>query len=209
MTQKKNQPMTWLLQLVIIAGLSSQACAATLYAGSVEWLENSSNAEVGVTIDRIDFLVATDSEVIIDVASLGVLSNGMDTQIRLALDDGSIEPLDFFADNDDGPAGTDGSIYYTDSYLSFIDDGTPFALTQLDAGNYSLFISGCCFTGSEALEGGKVISGTETVAQLNTGALYGNYQVTIDIQPTVVPVPAAFWLFGSALLGLVGIKQRR
>jgi hypothetical protein len=29
------------------------------------------------------------------------------------------------------------------------------------------------------------------------------------INPAVVPVPAAFWLFGSGLLGLVGVARRR
>jgi len=29
------------------------------------------------------------------------------------------------------------------------------------------------------------------------------------VQPTVVPLPAAAWLFGSALLGLVGIKRKQ
>lgn len=32
---------------------------------------------------------------------------------------------------------------------------------------------------------------------------------TIDFKPTVVPVPAAAWLFGSALVGLAGIGRKR
>lgn len=34
-------------------------------------------------------------------------------------------------------------------------------------------------------------------------------QVAVDIGATVIPVPAAVWLFGSGLLGLVGIARRR
>lgn len=33
--------------------------------------------------------------------------------------------------------------------------------------------------------------------------------LSIDATPTVVPVPAAVWLFGSGLLGLVGIARRK
>lgn len=32
---------------------------------------------------------------------------------------------------------------------------------------------------------------------------------TIDFTPTIVPVPAAAWLFGSALVGLAGIGRKR
>lgn len=31
---------------------------------------------------------------------------------------------------------------------------------------------------------------------------------TLDFAPTVVPVPAAVWLFGSGLIGLVGVARR-
>lgn len=33
--------------------------------------------------------------------------------------------------------------------------------------------------------------------------------LSIDAVPTVVPVPAAVWLFGSGLLGLIGIARRK
>ena len=36
---------------------------------------------------------------------------------------------------------------------------------------------------------------------------FGGTSVTIN--STVVPVPAAVWLFGSGLLGLVGVARRR
>lgn len=36
----------------------------------------------------------------------------------------------------------------------------------------------------------------------------GHLSVNPSIDPTVVPVPAAVWLFGSALLGLMGYKRR-
>jgi hypothetical protein len=32
---------------------------------------------------------------------------------------------------------------------------------------------------------------------------------SITLQPTVIPIPAAVWLFGTGLLGLIGISRRR
>lgn len=36
-----------------------------------------------------------------------------------------------------------------------------------------------------------------------------NSVLTVDIQPNPVPVPAAVWLFGTGLMGLVGVARRR
>ena len=33
--------------------------------------------------------------------------------------------------------------------------------------------------------------------------------LSIDATPTVVPIPAAVWLFGSGLIGLVGVARRK
>jgi hypothetical protein len=41
-----------------------------------------------------------------------------------------------------------------------------------------------------------------------TGAAFANGDVD-NIRIEAVPVPAAVWLFGSGLLGLVGITRRR
>ena len=38
----------------------------------------------------------------------------------------------------------------------------------------------------------------------------GNQRIiALNGDVSAVPVPAAFWLFGSALIGLVGVKRRR
>ena len=37
----------------------------------------------------------------------------------------------------------------------------------------------------------------------------GDYSVSLSREVAPVPIPAAVWLFGSALLGLAGIKRRR
>ena len=41
-------------------------------------------------------------------------------------------------------------------------------------------------------------------------SMYGEWtNLTLTVVPTVVPVPAAVWLFGSGLLGLVGIARSK
>ena len=40
------------------------------------------------------------------------------------------------------------------------------------------------------------------------GQWSGNLQVTYTFDEVVVPVPAAVWLFGSGLLGLLGMARR-
>ena len=45
----------------------------------------------------------------------------------------------------------------------------------------------------------------------NPAGLSGTYQLTVNDIDSVsnVPVPAAVWLFGSALMGLVGVSRRK
>ncbi len=43
------------------------------------------------------------------------------------------------------------------------------------------------------------------LAQANTSAVVG----TFNLAPSAVPVPAAVWLFGSALMGFLGLQKRK
>jgi hypothetical protein len=61
-------------------------------------------------------------------------------------------------------------------------------------------------------------SGPKGTAKLNAGTYYlsifsgfGHQGVpyNLSISPSAVPVPAAVWLFGSALMGLVGVTTRK
>jgi len=123
-----------------------------------------------------------------------------DTLITWHVDDGS--PLTaftgaFLALNDDAPfpdGRMDGSTSGADSLLNFSD---------LAAGDYLLAIGHCClpFLG-------------DSRASSNNLAPYLDYQVTFSAESltatvSAVPVPAAVWLFGSGLLGLVGISRRK
>jgi hypothetical protein len=99
-------------------------------------------------------------------------------------------------------------------------------------GGYTLFTTGSstaldCATGATAVSlngsalagGGGTWTGT-IVSAGNVGNSWGffdgtpyseifNITVTGIEAPTAVPVPAAVWLFGSGLLGLVGIARRK
>ncbi|HET6421326.1 MAG TPA: VPLPA-CTERM sorting domain-containing protein [Geobacteraceae bacterium] len=76
---------------------------------------------------------------------------------------------------------------------------------QISQGDIRLFAIG---TGSVTLSGltGRLWLGmNDDFSSFNTGDNSGS--VTVSVAP--VPVPAAFWLLGSALLCLVGIRRKR
>lgn len=54
-----------------------------------------------------------------------------------------------------------------------------------------------------------IVTGSATGTGDKTGKNYGAYQMSIYAEPSAVPVPAAVWLLGSGLLGLVGIARRK
>ena len=96
------------------------------------------------------------------------------------------------------------------SVLLTVDDGDPLTLaTAIDqTTEYFLIKIGNVTTGDadtflfDNLE--KFEYAYFTLVDLNTTDLLKISHIT-----TVIPVPAAAWLFGSALLGLVGVARRR
>lgn len=66
----------------------------------------------------------------------------------------------------------------------------------------------------QALTGSGLAAVTSTGMLNFTGSVTGSLNLnsatlTIDVTPNPVPLPAALWLFGSGLVGLVGIGARR
>ncbi len=51
-----------------------------------------------------------------------------------------------------------------------------------------------------------LVTGTDVLGR-GTGSYGGSFQLSINTANT--PIPAAIWLFGSALLGLTGLKRRQ
>ncbi|MDX2458330.1 MAG: VPLPA-CTERM sorting domain-containing protein, partial [Gammaproteobacteria bacterium] len=89
-----------------------------------------------------------------------------------------------------GPGGTGNSllVYIADSSL-FVD-----SIPNSYGGEFFGFISDTPFTSVKLIGGG--------------GSNQQNYSLD-DMVYSAVPVPAAVWLFGSGLLGLVGIARRK
>ena len=98
-------------------------------------------------------------------------------------------------------------------------------------GNYTTFTSGTSSNRTQGFTGGFSITGSalvdagvgmwtgQLVSAGNIGSAWGDFDMTQysevwDIKitshaDTVIPVPAAVWLFGSGLMGLVGVARRR
>jgi len=67
---------------------------------------------------------------------------------------------------------------------------------NLAAGKYSLWIGGNGTTGAEGKDKGKISIGQQYIASITSTA-------------SPVPVPAAAWLLGSGLLGLLGMRRKQ
>lgn len=89
--------------------------------------------------------------------------------------------------------GANSPLYDNNPYLVLGADGVADGVVSrtfqnLAPGNYLAFVGGAAYT-TQTNQAGRGIGGTLTI--------------------TPVPVPAAVWLFGSGLAGLVGILKRR
>jgi hypothetical protein len=195
-----------------VAALAASLCtagaasAAIVVDDNVSWLSDGTS-NVGYTIDRISFSVGSTSQVTVDLLSAGILVPSLDTSIYLAADDGDIQLVDFLYSNDDGALGSDGSVFELDSFLD----------VELAAGNYMLYVSGCCYSSGEALAGYRLVAGSEPFQNLVDNGVFGNYRATISGDVTLIgvaegppiPVPAAGWLFLSAIVLLLRNVQRK
>ena len=186
--------------LLLLGACLTTSTAATaaqfVRQGDLDWYTDGAGQNAGYSIDRFDFEVLSESAVTLDVLSVGAFAVPIDSEIRIAINSSPLQVVDFFAFNDDGPLGDDGSILAMDSYYS----------ETLAVGNYSVFIGGCCFSSQDAIDGLRVIT-----ADANTpGELYGSYQLTLtgDIAEAPVPLPPAFGLYFAAL-GILSLSARR
>ncbi len=100
-----------------------------------------------------------------------------------------------------GPSGVTLGRSLKYSGLAFQDDGTLLSLGSLDAASGTLY---------------SVNTANGAATSLNSGTGYGTGPIHfgedggLTFAPAaVVPVPAAVWLFGSGLLGLIGVARRQ
>lgn len=85
----------------------------------------------------------------------------------------------------------------------------PMATSTLDTNfqnNPACVLTAACITGDDGVGGSPMDNGPFPGFNAN----FDIVDITItSVTPAAVPVPAAVWLFGSGLLGLVGVARRR
>lgn len=76
-----------------------------------------------------------------------------------------------------------------------------------DSANNQLSNSGS----NVAVFGDNILAGSyyAIVTGTTTGSIGGAYMMSISTPPLPVPLPAAVWLLGSGLIGLVGVARRK
>lgn len=77
-------------------------------------------------------------------------------------------------------------------YTTSGDSGSDTTTLTLGPGNYSFLLNASA-------------SATGAIGSLSDGSVSGSYQFSL----TTVPVPAAVWLFGSGLIGMIGVAKRK
>ena len=109
---------------------------------------------------------------------------------------------------DDGVAGGTGAY---EGYTTGSDSN----VSPTD-GSVSLTLTGSNLTFAGTTGGGLGLWTGQLVSVGNVGASWGPFAgtpysevYTVNVTGPVVPIPAAAWLFGSGLIGLVGVARRR
>ncbi len=96
---------------------------------------------------------------------------------------------------------TDGLGTFLGTAYTLTNNGTAtLTLTNLAAGDYTIVIGGYTNTGQNGATG-PIATGS--------GGAFKQYQVSLASTAAPVPVPAAAWLFGSALAGLGAVSRRK
>lgn len=103
--------------------------------------------------------------------------------------------------------GVPGSPESSDATASLISHGL--LSDFIGTGNVSILGLGVFsfgFPGMVALDDGTFADGQSSLDSFNVGP--STMSITYTYTPAVVPLPAGVWLFGSALLGLAGIRRK-
>lgn len=94
--------------------------------------------------------------------------------------------------------------------------GTGLGVDILNANGFELFADGSAFLAATVDDGGlqtrlfsiDLITGKASLASSAISSTFDGTINGLSAAPSAVPVPAAAWLFGSALLGLVGFRRK-
>ena len=174
--------------------VSQAATAATIY---------SIDRQVG--IGNVTGTFTTDS-------SVGVLDTGNFTDWTLALDNG-VENFVLTSDNSELVVHNSSGVTATVDSLSFDFSGEGGGIfVQFEAlgsgkTTWCLGVTGCSYTGPGDLRSGeKLYIG---YPGSGPGAVISDPYSGVQVFATTVPVPAAVWLFGSALAGLGWLRRKQ
>ena len=191
-----------LLRFGMAAGLLMSGTAANAAFDSVVNFNAASGAYVNIVNDgqtpatiTIDFL--PDS-----LTTFNARANGQGTGFFSGISDNDEALFDDF-DIQGGNSAATQDIWESGNYKFTMSE-----ILGIDAGENKLLGKGTASDGSTSLLGYWTISLTAVPDLLITnGAEITNFNFTT--QTVAVPLPAAAWLFGSALIGLSGIARRR
>ena len=181
------------------------------------------------TVNNLAFLYTSGG----DITNGGTLKTGVTelTSNPFTLDSYAVMYLgyeagntDIFADNggtiftnNSTTAGTLGTVNTATGYFSDTTDNVPPSAMFTDTANLRIFgITPAFFSG---VASSFVLPDTNDTTYLYYVVGFGDGQGALDYDdlviavrgetPNTVPIPAAIWLLGSGLLGLIGVRRRK
>ena len=196
----------YLLGLIfLLFGASASATPITIWGAAASNVDTGGatlvtlNSLTGGTINDLNLFIDFDADCC-----------GFDNTVILShLDTGTSAVIWFDADD----AGEQG---FGDVRNTTFDDeaSTAFVEAPYNTGSFDIYPGTYRPADLLAAFDGEDFSGTWQLSIQNTGCCIGEgddllaWAIMADVT-TTVPVPAAVWLFGSGLLGLVGIARRK
>ena len=177
---------------------------ATIYRNWFSFDLNSITLSAGETISSASLSVSKGTYISSDsqeVWSLSSIENTV-TELMTFHPPGSTTGINIFADLADGSSYGSATITNSIAPLSTISVNLTGAnaLTDINASLGGQFAIGGYLSSLDNVSDEVLFSGTGGTNFLNT---------VLTIETTVVPVPAAVWLFGSGLIGLIGFARRK
>jgi len=223
--------------VLAVAGLLAATVAGTVHASSVTYYLNQTNIDQGTWIDGLGYLKVTidnndalhPNNINFTVATLSKLNNAASTNFGIqAFDFNTKLPNTDYSNVNftNLPGGWSPAVApppnQADGFGAFdleVSNGgsnrlstLKFSITGVSGDTLSTY-----FDNSTGTAGQGNVPFAAHVADFTTGLTNSSGAVTSGwfgggttvVPPSDVPVPAAVWLFGSGLMGLVGIARRR